>query len=120
MNKLQNYMNYGSLKDFQKLLLHGLRSLRSKMDNTKTGLKVKVGEQHVDSQSDWKKMKVEEGMQNFELQTKVENKGASLVAQLTYKEIYSNCSMVNNPICHDLNWFVGKTTKWVKNIVGML
>jgi hypothetical protein len=48
-------------------------------------------------------MKVEEGMQNFELQTKVENKGASLVAQLTYKEIYSNCSMVNNPICHDLN-----------------
>jgi hypothetical protein len=27
--------------------------------------------------------------------------------------------MVNNPICHDLNWFVGKTTKWAKNIVGM-
>ncbi len=90
------------------------------MDNTETSLKVKVGEQHVDSQSDWKKMKVEEGMQNFELQTKVENKGTSMVAQLTYREIYSNCSMVNNPICHDLNWFVGKTTKWVKNIVGML
>jgi hypothetical protein len=50
-----------------------------------------------------KKMKVQEGLQNFEVQTKVENKGTSLVAQLTYKEIYSNCSMVNNPICHDLN-----------------
>jgi len=39
------------LKDFQELLLLGLRSLRSKMDNTKASLKVRVGEQHVDSQS---------------------------------------------------------------------
>jgi len=65
-------------------------------------------------------MKMDEGLQNFEVQTKVENKGTSLVAQLTYKEIYSNCSMVNNPICHDLNSFLGKTTKQAKNIVGML
>jgi hypothetical protein len=48
-------------------------------------------------------MKVEGGLQNFEVQAKVKDKGTSLVAQLTYKEIYSNCSMVNNPICHDLN-----------------
>jgi hypothetical protein len=43
-----------------------------------------------------------------------------LVAQLTYKEIYSNCSMVNNPTCHDFNWFPRKITKWAKNIVGLL
>jgi hypothetical protein len=43
-----------------------------------------------------------------------------LVAQFTYKEVYSNCSMVKNPICHDLNWFPGKITKWAKNILGML
>jgi hypothetical protein len=48
-------------------------------------------------------MKVGGGLQNFEVQAKVENKGTSLVAQPTCKEIYSNCSMVNNPICHDLN-----------------
>jgi hypothetical protein len=95
-------MNCGSLKIFQELLLLGLRSLRSKMDNTKASLKVGVGE-HVDSQSHSKEMKVEEGLQNFEVQAKVEDKGTSLVAQLTYKEIRSNCSMVNNPICHDLN-----------------
>jgi len=90
------------------------------MDNTETSLKVRVGEQHVDSLSHWKKMEVDEGLQNIEVQTKVENKWISLVAQLTYKEIYNNCSMVNNPICHDLNWFLGKNTKWAKNIVGML
>ncbi len=90
------------------------------MDNTGARLIVRVGEQHVDSQSHWKKMKVEGGLQNFEVQAKVKDKGTSLVAQLTYKEIYSNCSMVNNPICHDLNWFLGKITKWAKNIVGML
>jgi hypothetical protein len=95
-------MNCGSLKDFQELLFLGLRSLRSKMDNTETGLKVGVGE-HVNSQSHSKEMKVEKGLQNFEVQAKVENKGTSLVAQLTYKEIYSNCSMVNNPTCHDFN-----------------
>jgi hypothetical protein len=32
-------------------------------------------------------MKVEEGLQNFEVQAKIEDKGTSLVAQLTYKEI---------------------------------
>ncbi len=112
-------MNCGSLKDFQEFLL-GLRSLKSKMDNTKACLKVGVGEQHVDSQSHSKEMKVEEGLQNFEVQAKVEDKGTSLVAQLTYKEIYSNCSMVNNPICHDLNCFPRKITKWAKNIVALL
>jgi hypothetical protein len=47
-------------------------------------------------------MKVEEGLQNIEVQAKVEDKGTSLVAQLT-KEIYNNCSIINNPVCHDLN-----------------
>jgi hypothetical protein len=73
------------------------------MDNKEVGSKTRVGEQHVDSQSHSKKMKVEEGLQNFEVQAKVEDKGTSLVAQFTYKEVYSNCSMVKNPICHDLN-----------------
>jgi hypothetical protein len=47
MYKLPNYMNWESLKIFKKLLLHGLKSLKSKMDNMETGLKVRVGEQHV-------------------------------------------------------------------------
>jgi hypothetical protein len=53
------------------------------MDNTEAGLKVGVGEQHVDSQSHSKEMKVEEGLQNFEVQAKIENKGTSLVARFT-------------------------------------
>jgi hypothetical protein len=43
MNKLPNYMNCGSLKDFQKFLFLGLKSLRSMLDNTKAGLKVRMG-----------------------------------------------------------------------------